>query len=99
MDDANPVTTRLLTLLNVSATKIGKRKRPYEEDNTSHEKPQKRRSLRFADSEKNTPDTPVVTEVVVNGDKQEAEGETDGALDSSFANAHFYILDRHHGAV
>jgi U3 small nucleolar RNA-associated protein 25 len=32
MDDGNSTTTRLLTLLNVSAIKAGKRKRSYNDD-------------------------------------------------------------------
>lgn len=43
MDDGNSITTRLLTLLNVSATKIGKRKRP-EQDFFPSEKLNKRKS-------------------------------------------------------
>ena len=43
MDDGNSITTRLLTLLNVSATKIGKRKR-VEEDFIPSEKLNKRKS-------------------------------------------------------
>ena len=43
MDDGNSITTRLLTLLNVSATKIGKRKR-IEEDFIPSEKLNKRKS-------------------------------------------------------
>ncbi|KAF8624645.1 hypothetical protein AX15_005796 [Amanita polypyramis BW_CC] len=76
MEDDNSVTTRLLTLLNVSATKIGKRKRLYEEYDEPHEKLNKRKSIRFAPSKQNIPDAPVVTEVVVNGDKKEAEKST-----------------------
>lgn len=43
MDDGNSTTTRLLTLLNVSATKIGKRKR-VEENFIPSEKLNKRKS-------------------------------------------------------
>ena len=43
MDDGNSITTRLLTLLNVSATKIGKRKR-IEQDFIPSEKLNKRKS-------------------------------------------------------
>ena len=43
MDDGNSITTRLLTLLNVSATKIGKRKR-IELDFIPSEKLNKRKS-------------------------------------------------------
>jgi hypothetical protein len=43
MEDGNSITTRLLTLLNVSATKIGKRKRT-EQDFIPSEKLNKRKS-------------------------------------------------------
>ena len=43
MDDGNSVTTRLLTLLNVSAVKSGKRKRIYEDLSCSTVKLNKRR--------------------------------------------------------
>jgi hypothetical protein len=43
MDDGNSVTTRLLTLLNVSAVKSDKRKRIYEDLSCSTEKLNKRR--------------------------------------------------------
>lgn len=43
MDDGNSITTRLLTLLNISATKIGKRKR-IEQDFIPSEKLNKRKS-------------------------------------------------------
>ncbi|CAA7260732.1 unnamed protein product [Cyclocybe aegerita] len=49
MDDGNSITTKLLTLLNVSATKIGKRKRTDDEFVPS-EKLNKRKSATFADS-------------------------------------------------
>ena len=45
--DSSSATTRLLTLLNVSATKAGKRKRAYE-DSKPVEKLNKRRAVQFA---------------------------------------------------
>jgi U3 small nucleolar RNA-associated protein 25 len=51
MDDGNSVTTRLLTLLNVSATKIGKCKR-VEEDFVPSEKLNKRKSTEPNSEEK-----------------------------------------------
>ncbi|KAF8639569.1 hypothetical protein AX17_001471 [Amanita inopinata Kibby_2008] len=51
MDDASSIMTRLLTLLNVSATKVGKRKRSYEDDYPPPEKLNKRKSIHFAESE------------------------------------------------
>jgi len=48
MDEfGNTVTTRLLTLLNVSATKVGKRRRP-ETEPVEPPKQTKRRSISFA---------------------------------------------------
>ena len=44
MDDGNSVTTKLLTLLNISATKIGKRKR-VDDDFVPAEKLNKRKSV------------------------------------------------------
>jgi len=54
MDDGNSVTTKLLTLLNVSATKIGKRKR-FEDDFVPSEKLNKRKSISFSET-KTTPE-------------------------------------------
>jgi len=48
MDDGNSVTTKLLTLLNVSATRIGKRKRG-QDDFVPAEKLNKRKSISFAE--------------------------------------------------
>ncbi|PPR05899.1 hypothetical protein CVT24_006640 [Panaeolus cyanescens] len=52
MDDGNSVTTRLLTLLNVSATKVNKRKRTTDEfvPSTKLNKRKSAGSLKFADS-------------------------------------------------
>ena len=47
MDDGNSVTTKLLTLLNISATKIGKRKR-VDDDFVPAEKLNKRKSVTIA---------------------------------------------------
>ncbi|PPQ97532.1 hypothetical protein CVT26_006521 [Gymnopilus dilepis] len=49
IDDGNPVTTKLLTLLNVSATKVGKRKR-YDDDIAPTQKLNKRKSISFAET-------------------------------------------------
>jgi len=55
MDDGNSVTTKLLTLLNVSATKIGKRKRMFDEFVHSEKKLNKRKpSVAFVTSDENT---------------------------------------------
>ena len=47
MDDLNATTTRLLTLLNVSAVKTGKRKRTFD-DSVPAPKLNKRKSVLFA---------------------------------------------------
>lgn len=83
-DDTNAVTTRLLTLLNVSATKIGKRKRSYQDTDPPHEKLNKRKSIHFSDSE-NPGDVPAVAEIPVEEQvesnvPEEADDETDGEL-------------------
>lgn len=56
MDDGNSTTTRLLTLLNISGTKAGKRKRNYSDDAPAT-KLNKRQSLRFADTNMAHPDS------------------------------------------
>lgn len=53
MDDGNNTTTRLLTLLNVSAVKNGKRKRVFEESSPI-QKLNKRKSVLFADVSNDT---------------------------------------------
>ncbi|KAL6300475.1 digestive organ expansion factor [Sparassis latifolia] len=50
IDNGNPVTTRLLTLLNVSATKAGKRNRTFEETQPT-ERLNKRRAVRVTTEE------------------------------------------------
>jgi len=47
MDDS--VTTKLLTLLNISATKVGKHKRTYEDHLCSSDKLNKRKTASFAE--------------------------------------------------
>lgn len=76
IDDANSPTTRLLTLLNVSATKAGRRLQSYEESSEPREKLNKRRSVRV--------DTPTTVEDAdgnnnegVENQANEAEGSTD----------------------
>ncbi|EGN99752.1 hypothetical protein SERLA73DRAFT_167642 [Serpula lacrymans var. lacrymans S7.3] len=62
MDDGNNTTTKLLTLLNVSALKLGKRKRETQVDPEHVLTPQKlnkRASIKFAiDSEESSPEEP-----------------------------------------
>ena len=48
IDNSNSTTTRLLTLLNVSATKAGKRKRAYYEETKPTEKLNKKRAVQFS---------------------------------------------------
>ncbi|KZT63869.1 digestive organ expansion factor [Daedalea quercina L-15889] len=51
VEDPNAVTTKLLTLLNVSATKTGKRKHPFEDVVAKpSERLNKRRTIAFADA-------------------------------------------------
>jgi len=64
--DPNSITTSLLTLLNVSAIKPGKRKQP-EPDFVSSEKLNKRKTVRIADSEvPATSAAPVLEDAVTN---------------------------------
>ena len=74
MDDGNSVTTKLLTLLNVSATRVGKRKRPHDNFVPS-EKLNKRKSITFAE-------TPVEkNENVMDVEKDVPESSADAAID------------------
>ncbi|KAL4265866.1 U3 small nucleolar RNA-associated protein 25 [Pleurotus pulmonarius] len=88
MDDGNTITTRLLTLLNVSATKAGKRKRTYEDELLVGEKLNKRKSIQFDDVDKENsaavpedPDLPdniendVVAQRSENGEEEEEDEE------------------------
>lgn len=83
MDDGNSVTTRLLTLLNVSATKIGKRKR-IEQDFIPSEKLNKRKSTgtepNASSSEEKENDAPKEGTVPAkNGEDVEMEDEVKDA--------------------
>jgi U3 small nucleolar RNA-associated protein 25 len=71
MDDGNSVTTRLLTLLNVSAVKASKRKRTCNEFSLPTEKLNKRR--------------PVLTTVVVNTPNLDS-GDTMQVVEKESAN-------------
>jgi len=63
MDDGNSVTTKLLTLLNISATKIGKRKR-IDDDFVPAEKLNKRKSVTEFQKSSEQEDVTVEKEVV-----------------------------------
>lgn len=75
MDDGNSVTTKLLTLLNVSATRIGKRKRP-QDDFVPSEKLNKRKSITFAKTPIEKPN-----EDAMDAEKDTAESSVDVAMD------------------
>ena len=74
IDESSSTTTRLLTLLNVSATKAGKRKRVYEESKPS-EKLNKKRAVVFAASENESGSSAETSPLVENAkdDVQQAE--------------------------
>ncbi len=79
IDDSSSTTTRLLTLLNVSATKAGKRKRTYE-DSKPVEKLNKRRAVQFAAVDGHTEQAASTAEAEVVGEpepKKVAEVEED----------------------
>jgi U3 small nucleolar RNA-associated protein 25 len=87
MDHRNSITTRLITLLNVSATKIGKRKRAEEEFIPS-EKLNKRKSAEpnatpseNKENDATNEDGIVPTE---NGEDVEMENEADAESNGSF---------------
>ncbi|RDX42707.1 digestive organ expansion factor [Lentinus brumalis] len=69
IDDSSSTTTRLLTLLNVSATKAGKRKRTYE-DSKPVEKLNKRRAVQFAAVDGNTEQAASTAEAEVVGEPE-----------------------------
>jgi len=61
MDDGNSVTTKLLTLLNVSATKIGKRKRVDEFVHSETKLNRRKSAIAFADSTPEEKENPSAT--------------------------------------
>jgi hypothetical protein len=72
--EENSVTTRLLTLLNVSAVKYGKRKRMYEELSCPTEKLNKRR-VAFTETIENVSTVTIENQTVPDSRKEEASGE------------------------
>jgi hypothetical protein len=66
--DVDTKITRLLTLLNASAVKPGKRKRDLEEPSLPSEKLNKKRSVQFSEEPIEKNDTPRVQEVNKNID-------------------------------
>lgn len=88
MDDGNSVTTKLLTLLNVSATKIGKRKRTYEDHFIPSDKLNKRKSASFAIDvvqpervEDENKEGELDEDVIMGSETKKVEGETEGTED------------------
>lgn len=78
VEDPNTVTTKLLTLLNVSATKVGKRKQPIDDILAQpSEKLNKRRAISFDDG----PGKPEKTgdeDVHVDEEEEGVDGESSG---------------------
>ncbi|KAM6493189.1 digestive organ expansion factor [Amanita muscaria] len=97
MDEANIITTRLLTLLNVSATRLGKRKITYEEDDIStQEKLNKRKSIQFADAKPVASNTPSETKVAVkNVQEEEVTAVPEDIVDEAEDSRGLY--ERHFG--
>lgn len=93
MDDGNSVTTKLLTLLNVSATKIGKRKWTYEDLFEPPAKLNKRKSASFIGSEvesakengKKTDEAGVEMETEVKNFEETEKDEVDQSMSQSYA--------------
>ena len=80
MDDGNSVTTKLLTLLNISATKIGKRKR-VDDEFVPAEKLNKRKSVTIAieaPTEKSSEQKEVTAEKDVIDDEGGIPGKDEG---------------------
>ncbi|KJA17536.1 hypothetical protein HYPSUDRAFT_206129 [Hypholoma sublateritium FD-334 SS-4] len=98
MDDGNSVTTKLLTLLNVSATRIGKRKRP-QDDFVPSEKLNKRKSITFAETptEKSNEDAMDVEKdayepsVNISTDEQEGGADHETISSSDGYESHFGV--------
>jgi U3 small nucleolar RNA-associated protein 25 len=82
-DSFNNTATRLLTLLNVSATK--KRKRVEEDVFVPAEKLNKRRTVSFTETEITPPipESTVVTETVAEGDNDDDPAHSIGLYSSS----------------
>ena len=76
MDDGNSVTTKLLTLLNISATKIGKRKR-VDDDFVPAEKLNKRKSVTIV-TESPTEKSSKQDDVTAEKEDLDDEGEIPG---------------------
>lgn len=90
MDDGNSVATKLLTLLNVSATKIGKRKR-VDEFVHSKKKLNKRKPLDTSvvltqDENISAAHIPTDEDYLLKEQKNAVEVEEDGILDSYFGS-------------
>ena len=95
MDNGNSIATRLITLLNVSATKIGKRKRA-EQDFIPSEKLNKRksteptRSASSSEEKENDPAKEEGTVLATSGEDIEMEDEAqDTDPNSSFQSQFF----------
>ncbi|KAI0730279.1 digestive organ expansion factor [Fomitopsis betulina] len=88
VEDPNTVTTKLLTLLNVSATKVGKRKQPIDDILAQpSEKLNKRRAISFDDG----PGKPEKTgdeDVHVDEEEEGVDGESSDTVDDPY-EAHF----------
>ncbi|KAH9935741.1 digestive organ expansion factor [Fomitopsis serialis] len=86
VEDASAVTTKLLTLLNVSATKVGKRKHPFEDIVAKPgERLNKRRAISFSDasdtlSTKKSPEP--TSEDVADKEREAEEGPEEVEEDS-----------------
>lgn len=93
MDDGNSVTTKLLTLLNVSATKIGKRKWTYEDLFEPPAKLNKRKSASFVVAEGEPPkeNGKEADEVEMGTELKDSGGEKD-EVDQSMSQYNARVL-------
>lgn len=99
MNDADITTTRLLTLLNVSATKAGKRKWTSVDDFPA-EKLNKRKTARFMDSAESE-ESPAVAEVIIDTTMEsvetelpEMEADDEGTLAEIFCDLNSHFIQR-----
>jgi U3 small nucleolar RNA-associated protein 25 len=79
----NDTTTRLLTLLNVSATKAGKRKWTAADEFPSEKLNKRSKSARFATDEE--PEVPAVAEVTVDTAEDTGPAEEEADDEGAFA--------------
>ena len=94
IDGSSSTTTRLLTLLNVSATKTGKRKRAFYEESKPTEKLNKKRAVQFSsDQEGGGPGSEKEAVVDAEVASESAEGANEDAAEDDELGERIYIVN------